>query len=74
MTDLRIGAERLLGDHQALRNIGRDVDGALNRLATSDTDPAGRDAAAGRMREAVLNVMVDRSGNLPGALYSRTGP
>lgn len=67
MTDLRINAERLLSRLQALGEIGRDGDGRLTRLAASDADRAGRDAVAGWMRDAGLEVMVDRIGNLFGA-------
>jgi N-carbamoyl-L-amino-acid hydrolase len=66
MTDLHINAERLLGRLQTLGNVGRDADGKLTRLAASDADRAGRDAVAGWMREAGLEVMVDRIGNLFG--------
>lgn len=66
MTELRIDADRLLGRLKALGEIGRDGDGRLTRLAASDADRAGRDAVAGWMREAGLEVMVDRIGNLFG--------
>ncbi|MGG5811242.1 Zn-dependent hydrolase [Falsiroseomonas sp. CW058] len=66
MTDPRIDAGRLLGRLKALGDIGRDGDGRLTRLAASDADGAGRDAVAGWMREAGLEVLVDRIGNLFG--------
>ena len=72
MTRLRIDGARLIGRLQALGAIGRDAEGRLTRLAASDADGAGRDAVAGWMREAGLEVMVDRIGNLIGLW--RTGP
>ncbi|TCZ63933.1 Zn-dependent hydrolase [Roseicella aquatilis] len=66
MSHLRIDGERLLGRLRALGGIGRDGDGRLVRLAASDADRAGRDAVAGWMREAGLEVMLDRIGNLFG--------
>lgn len=72
MTDLRIDAERLLGRLQTLGDIGRDGDGRLTRLAASDADRAGRDAVAGWMREAGLEVLVDRIGNLFGRWQAGT--
>lgn len=66
MTDFRIDADRLLGRIKALGEIGRDGEGRLTRLAASDADRAGREAVAGWMREAGLEVMLDRIGNLFG--------
>lgn len=66
MTEPRIDAERLLARLRALGGIGRDAEGRLTRLAASDADRQGRDALAGWMREAGLNVMVDRVGNMFG--------
>jgi N-carbamoyl-L-amino-acid hydrolase len=65
-TDIRIDGERLLGRLKALGAIGRDAEGRLTRLAASDADGAGRDAVAAWMREAGLEVMLDRVGNLFG--------
>jgi N-carbamoyl-L-amino-acid hydrolase len=72
MTNLRINAERLLYRLQALGDIGRDGDGRLTRLVASDADRAARDAVAGWMREAGLEVMVDRIGNLFGLWQAGT--
>ena len=44
----------------------------MTRLAASEADRAGRDAVAGWMREAGLDVMADRIGNLFGLW--RAGP
>ncbi|MGG5819440.1 Zn-dependent hydrolase [Falsiroseomonas sp. HW251] len=64
MTGPRIDGARLLGRLQALGAIGRDAEGRLTRLAASDADRAGREAVAGWMRDAGLEVMLDRVGNL----------
>ncbi|MFE1599509.1 Zn-dependent hydrolase [Methylobacterium sp. ID0610] len=63
---LSIDAARFLGRLGSLARIGRDAQGRLTRLAASDADRAGRDALAAWMREAGLEVMVDRIGNLIG--------
>jgi N-carbamoyl-L-amino-acid hydrolase len=72
VTGVRINAERLLGRLHALGEIGRSPEGMLTRLAASDADRNGRDAVAAWMREAGLEVIVDRVGNLFGIW--RTGP
>ncbi|ACA15858.1 amidase, hydantoinase/carbamoylase family [Methylobacterium sp. 4-46] len=61
-----IDAARFLDRLRALAGVGRDAQGRLTRLAASDADRAGRDAVAGWMREAGLEVRVDRIGNLLG--------
>ncbi len=63
---LSIDAARFLGRLAALAEIGRDGQGRLTRLAASDADRAGRDLVAGWMREAGLDLRVDRIGNLIG--------
>ncbi|CAH2604938.1 N-carbamoyl-L-amino-acid hydrolase [Rhodovastum atsumiense] len=63
---LSITADRLLGRLRALGQIGRDSEGRLTRLAASEADKAGRDAVAGWMEAAGLEVVVDRIGNLFG--------
>jgi N-carbamoyl-L-amino-acid hydrolase len=68
----RIDAARLLGRLRALGDIGRDADGRLVRLAASDADKAGRDALVGWLRDAGLEVRVDRIGNVFGLW--RAGP
>jgi len=65
-TSLAIDAARFLGRLQALAAIGVDDQGRRTRLAASDADRAGRDLVAGWMREAGLEVLVDRIGNLIG--------
>jgi N-carbamoyl-L-amino-acid hydrolase len=68
----RIDAARLLGRLRALGEIGRDAEGRLVRLAASDADRAGRDALVGWLRDAGLEVRVDRIGNVFGLW--RAGP
>ena len=45
---------------------GRDSKRQLGRLAASNADRAGRDIVRGWMRQAALDVAVDRIGNLIG--------
>ncbi len=66
MTPLSIDAERLTGRLQELGQIGRDGDGRLVRLAASDADKAGRDLFVAWLREARLDLIVDRIGNIFG--------
>ncbi len=66
MTAISIDAERLLRRIRDLGQVGRDGDGRLVRLAGSDTDKVGRDAFVGWVREAGLDVAIDRIGNIFG--------
>jgi len=66
MTTLSIDAERLLGRLREFGQIGRDGDGRLVRLAGSDADKAGRDALVSWLRDAGLEVAIDRIGNIFG--------
>ena len=66
MTTLSIDAERLLGRLREFGQIGRDGDGRLVRLAASDADKAGRDALVLWLRDAGLEVAIDRIGNIFG--------
>ena len=66
MTPLSIDAERLIGRLRKLGQIGRDGDGRLVRLAASDDDKAGRDTFVAWLREAGLDIAVDRIGNIFG--------
>lgn len=61
-----INEHRLLERISALGKIGRDADGRRTRLAADGADKAGRDAAAGWMCEAGLQVITDRIGNIFG--------
>ncbi|KAA3448287.1 Zn-dependent hydrolase [Mesorhizobium sp. SARCC-RB16n] len=61
-----IDAQRLLGRIRELGGIGRDGEGRLVRLAASDADRLGRDRLVGWLREAGLEIAVDRMGNIFG--------
>lgn len=63
---LSIDSSRLLRRIEELGQIGRDSDGKLIRLAASDADKAGRDLLASWIKEAGLELAVDRIGNLFG--------
>ncbi|OCA82170.1 Zn-dependent hydrolase [Pseudobacillus wudalianchiensis] len=64
--NLSINAERLFSRLTKLGQIGRDGDGKLTRLAATDTDKAGRDAVVVWMKEAGLEIAIDRIGNIFG--------
>lgn len=66
MINLSINADRLLARIRQLGAIGRDADGRLVRLAASDNDKLGRDQLVAWLREASLDVVVDRIGNIFG--------
>jgi N-carbamoyl-L-amino-acid hydrolase len=61
-----IHSESLLADLHALARIGRGDDGALNRIAYSPADQAGRAWVAEQMRALGLRVRVDAAGNTLG--------
>ena len=66
MSPPSIRAERLLGRIRALGAIGRDGEDRLTRLAASDADKAGRDQCVAWLREAGLEIAIDRIGNIIG--------
>ena len=66
MTDISIDADRLLGRIRQLGSIGRDDNDRLIRLAASDTEKLGRDQLVGWIKQAGLDVVVDRIGNIFG--------
>lgn len=66
MTLDSINANRLLDHVRQLGAIGRDGDGCLTRLAASDTERQGRDQVVSWMRDAGLEIAIDRIGNLFG--------
>ncbi|MBB4188119.1 Zn-dependent hydrolase [Sinorhizobium terangae] len=66
MSAVSINADRLLSRIHALGEVGRDGDGRLTRLAGSDADKAGRDQLVRWLREADLEIAVDRIGNIFG--------
>ncbi|WP_095086264.1 Zn-dependent hydrolase [Mesorhizobium sophorae] len=63
---ITVDAQRLLGRIRELGAIGRDSEGRLIRLAASDTDRLGRDLLVGWLRQAGLDVAIDRIGNIFG--------
>ncbi len=65
-----IDEQRLLGRIRELGAVGRDVEGRLIRLAASDTDRQGRDLFVGWLKQAGLDVAVDRVGNIFGIWQS----
>jgi N-carbamoyl-L-amino-acid hydrolase len=66
MSDASVNGERMLGRLRELGSIGRDGAGRLVRLAASDTDRLGRERLVGWIKEAGLEVAVDRIGNVFG--------
>ncbi|MBB6407965.1 allantoate amidohydrolase [Mesorhizobium sangaii] len=67
---IAVDAQRLLGRIRELGAVGRDSEGRLIRLAASDTDRLGRDLFVGWLRQAGLDVAIDRVGNIFGIWQS----
>lgn len=65
-----INPQRLLGRLRELGSVGRDNEGRLIRLAASDTDRQGRDLFVGWLKQAGLDVAIDRVGNIFGIWQS----
>lgn len=61
-----INKERLLDSIFMLGKIGINASGERTRLAASDAEKEGRDFVVKQMREAGLDVVVDRIGNIFG--------
>ncbi len=61
-----INSERLLNNIKELGEIGRNGEGILTRLALSETDKEGRDLVISWMREANLDIKIDKIGNIFG--------
>jgi len=73
--NLRIDLRRLLDRIDALGEVGAIEGGGVCRLALSDEDKAGRDLVVAWMRDAGLDVTVDRIGNVVGVRRGRlSGP
>lgn len=67
--NLSISSDRLLSRLQELGRTGLDNDNKRTRLAASDADKAGRDLLVTWMKEAGLEVEIDRIGNIFGIWY-----
>ncbi|MFC4801884.1 Zn-dependent hydrolase [Neobacillus sp. GCM10023253] len=67
--NLSINSERLLNRLQELGRTGLDDDNKRTRLAASDADKVGRDLLFTWMKEAGLEVEIDRIGNIFGIWY-----
>ncbi|MMZ57180.1 N-carbamoyl-L-amino acid hydrolase [compost metagenome] len=65
-SNLCIDEARLLDRIQSLGQRGRDPEQMLTRLAASAADKSGRDTLVAWMKEAGLEVVVDRIGNIFG--------
>src|SRR5262245_30076201 len=70
---MSVYAGRLLGRIRELGEIGRDGSGRLVRLAASDEDKLGRDRLVAWIKEAGLDVVVDRIGNIFGIWKAADG-
>ena len=66
---LSINSERLLGRLKELGSTGIDGENKRTRLAASDEDKAGRDLVVSWMKEAGLEVEIDKIGNIFGIWY-----
>ncbi|WP_027525928.1 Zn-dependent hydrolase [Bradyrhizobium sp. Ec3.3] len=61
-----INSDRLIGRIRELGRIGRDDTSRLVRLAASDSEKQGRDRFVSWLKDADLDVVVDRIGNIFG--------
>ncbi len=61
---MKVQAERLVADLEALAEVGDTGDGGNCRLALTDDDAGGRELVVGWMRGLGLDVRVDRIGNV----------
>ena len=68
---LRVNGDRLNEHLTALSHFGKNPQGGVSRVAYSQADIDARAAVAGWMREASLEVAIDRAGNLVGRRAGR---
>ncbi len=68
---VKVSESHLLGNLQALAQIGAIDGGGNARLALTDEDKAGRDLVAGWMKELGLEVRIDAIGNVIGLRAGR---
>lgn len=73
MPDITINPSRLLARLEALAQIGKIANGGVSRVALSDADREGRDQLVAWMKDAGLEVRVDRIGNIFGLRPGREG-
>jgi N-carbamoyl-L-amino-acid hydrolase len=66
MNKLKINISRLNDMLEQLSVIGRDEQGGITRLAGTEADKEARDLVVNWMKEAGLNVFIDRIGNIIG--------
>lgn len=64
--NMEVNGKELVERIHELGRVGIDEEGRRTRLAASDTEKAGRDLVSGWMRDAGLDVRVDRIGNIFG--------
>ena len=67
----KVSRAHLLGNIEALAQIGAIEGGGCARLALTDEDKAGRDLVTGWMKELGLDVRVDAIGNVIGRRAGR---
>ncbi|MEQ9639585.1 MAG: Zn-dependent hydrolase [Alphaproteobacteria bacterium] len=68
---LAIDRDRLIARLEALGEVGKLESGGNARLALSDADKDGRDLVVGWMRDAGLQITVDKIGNIVGRRAGR---
>lgn len=72
--DIRINADRLRADFDAVADIGATVSGGVSRLALSNEDLEARAWFANRLDDAGLLVRDDDAGNISGVLVMNNDP
>lgn len=63
---MKLSKTRLMDHIATLGAVGTTPEGGVRRLALTDEDKAGRDLVSGWMRDAGLNVKIDKIGNIIG--------
>lgn len=65
-TKVRVSGQRLMQHLQELSTFGKNPQGGVSRVAYTEADLKGREYAMRLMRDAKLQVSVDRAGNIVG--------